>query len=168
VLGDDERGLFERGVTSRWVHLASWAPHPPSGRTYARLTFSGPSPREAILAAYPAAEVREPALCVLAISVDDATARARVRDALGGPGAPVGILDAREIEGGIAIELDDVRTPLTLVVDLIDLETAGSGRRIEPLAGLRDETLAAFAATALATPQIDRVRIVETHLEAFD
>jgi hypothetical protein len=157
VLDDNEPGLF--GV---------WSPHPASGRTYGALEYSGASPRAAIERRFPGARVSEPALCVLEIEPAHPAACERLREALAGPGGLGGVIDARVCEGRLVLlELDETRTELSLVVDLIDatLGAVAPGRVIRPLLGLRDETLAAFAAATLGASEIDRTRLIETYLE---
>lgn len=90
----------------------------------------------------------------------------RIADALGGPAGLAGVIDARALSSGVLIELDPRITPLEVVVDLVNVELAAEpGRTIGPLLGLDDETLARFAGAVLATPALDRSRLVETYAE---
>ena len=157
VLGNNERGLF--GV---------WTPHPASGRTYGYVEWTGASPRAQIERHFPGARVNEPALCVLEIEPSDSAACEALREALAGRAGLGGVIDVQICNGRLLlVELDESSTPLSLVVDLVDatLGAVAPGRVIRPLFGLRDETLAAFAAATLGAPDIDRSRIVETYVE---
>jgi hypothetical protein len=167
VLGDVQRAEFTAGLSSHAARLASWKPHAPSGRTYALVEYAADSPAQSIQAGHQRARVDDPALVVIDIAPADPRACVRLARALGGPGRPVGVVDACACERSVVVELDDRRTALALVVDLIDCELAdvSPGRAIAPLLPLSDETLAAFAAAVLSTPEIDRSRIVETYTE---
>lgn len=164
VLADDERTEVMRALGSQ-AKLTFCSPQAGAGRTYALVSL----PASAELAALPAAldaRVDEPPLVVLAVVPYRRVHLGALVRALAGPGRPVGIIDARTVDEGLIVELDDTRTPLSLVVDAIDVELRDTpGRTIVPLLGLRDETLAAFAAATLAAPEIDRARLIETWVE---
>jgi hypothetical protein len=70
------------------------------------------------------------------------------------------------LEGGFVLEVDPRTTPLRLIVDLVDVELERRpGRTITPLVALDDDALAGLAAAVLATPEIDRSRVLETYVE---
>jgi hypothetical protein len=110
--------------------------------------------------------VREPAAALLEIVPSH---RERVRalgEALGGEARPAGILDCFATNESVLLEFDDRITPLSLIVDLVDIELqAAPGRRIVPLFGLSDVALAAFTADLLSEPQLDASRLIETYSE---
>jgi hypothetical protein len=168
LLDDGEQARFAAGLSSHGARLASLNPHAASGRTYALVTYGeGAPPLDGIVGRDRATRVDDPPLCVLDITPAAPAACAGVAAALGGPGGPSGVREALVFGASVLVELDDRRTPLALVVDLIDLELThhAPGRSIRPLLGMRDDALAAFAAEVLAAPEIDRSRLVETYTD---
>lgn len=165
VLGDDQRAEFAAWLTSHEMRLASWKPLAAPGRTYALVDYAADEPALEALRAFGASTVDAPPLCVLDVAPASPGGCARIVRALGGPGRPAGVREAVAFGASVLVELDDRRTPLALVVDLIDAELSNgaAGRTILPLFGLRDDELAAFASVQLATPDIDRSRIIETY-----
>jgi hypothetical protein len=91
---------------------------------------------------------------------------AALAHALGGPGRPAGVAEATLTEDSLVVELNTATTPLSLVLDLVDveLETA-PGRRIVPLIPLTDATLAALARDLVGDPALDLSRLIETYTE---
>lgn len=165
---DGERARFAAGLSSHGARLASWKPHPASGRTYALVDYDGDAPPPHAIAEHqPPARIDNPPLCVLDIEPAARAACARIAAVLGGPGGPAGVREALVSGDSVLVEVEEWRTPLALVVDLIDLELAhdAPGRSIVPLFGIRDDVLAAFAAAVLATPEIDRSRLIETYTD---
>jgi hypothetical protein len=165
---DGERARFAAGLSSNGARLASWKAHPASGRTYALVDYDRDvPPLDEIARLQPSARIDDPPLCVLDIEPAARAACARIAAVLGGPGGPAGVREALVCGNSVLVEFDERRTSLALVVDLIDLELAheGPGRSIVPLLGLRDDTLAAFSAAVLATPEIDSSRLVETYTD---
>jgi hypothetical protein len=166
VLGDGERGELSTALSCHAGRLASWTPYGPAGRTYALVEYSGASPQAALRERYPLARVDEPPLVVLEVAPDRPAAGSDLAACLAGAGGPVGIIAARQAGEAVVVELDDGRTPLSLVIDLIDAELAASpGRRITPLIALTDGTLSAFAGALLAEPALDPTRLIETYVE---
>ena len=112
------------------------------------------------------ARVGEPALLVLDVTPRDPERIPALLQALGGPGRPGGVVEARAGGDSLTLEVDESLSPLRVIVDLIDAELEGSpGRRIAPLFGLGDASLTAFAAATLHAPEIDVARLIETHTE---
>jgi hypothetical protein len=166
VLGETERAELLTALSSDGAVLASWNPHSGAGATYARLAYAHGSPAETLRARFPTARVDDPPLVVLEVEAFEPAVRERVHEALGGPARPAGILRATPAGSGIVVELDASRTPLSLVVDLIDAEAGGPGRRrIRPLLGLTDAQVAAFVGSVLMTPDLDASRFIETYAE---
>jgi hypothetical protein len=167
VLGEDERAEVVTRLNSHGARLASWKPHQGAVRTYARAEYRGASPAQALSASFPGARVDDPPLVVIEVVPDDPESLGALLLALAGPAAPAGIVAALAAGPAIVVELDDTQTSLALVVDLVDVELAlgAPGRRIHPLIGLSDRTLARFAGALLATPQLDETRLVETYAE---
>jgi hypothetical protein len=160
VLAPREREKMARSLASAGVAVTSW--NAAAGRTYARVALAG-SPTSA--AELPG-RIDEPPLTVLRLIPDTPPDLARVRDALGGPGRPLGVVDARLDDGTLVVELDTSLTPLALLVAVVDVALGGAARRrIEPLLPLDDATLTAFAGALLGEPELDSSRLIETHLE---
>ena len=166
VLDTDERARTTRDLRSAGAAVRSWKST--RTRTYATVATDALDAR-GIASACAAAQVDVPALAVLRIVPDVRRNVARLADALGGAGRPSGVRETyRDSDDALVAEIDTARTPLAFVVALIDAELARApGRRLEPLVGLDDDALAAFAGHVLATPDLARTRIIETHLEAM-
>jgi hypothetical protein len=151
-----------RTLRSSGAEVTSW--NAAAGRTYANVVFSP----DARFASDPpsSAQVNAPPLFVARITPVDATRLPALEDALAGAGRPAGILATHREPDSLVIELDQVRTPLALVLALIDVETGpGSARRIEPLLPLDDAALTALGAALLGEPQLDTTRLIETYIE---
>jgi hypothetical protein len=121
-----------------------------------------------LASALPGARVDEPPLVVLDVRTETAADAERVRDAVGGPGGISGAVTRAAGERSTIVEIDETRTPLALVLDVIDIELRGRARRIVPMLPLDDRTLTRFASARLGEPDLDRSRLIETHLDAFD
>ena len=158
VLDDNEPGLF--GV---------WSPRPASGQNlWVARVFRRFTARRDRAPTSRCPGQRAGVVPILEIEPSQPAACERLREALAGPGGLGGVIDARVCDGRLLlIELDETRTELSLVVDLVDatLGAVAPGRVIRPLLGLREETLAAFAAATLGAPEIDRTRLIETYVE---
>lgn len=89
----------------------------------------------------------------------------RLFDAVAGPGRPAGVLEAYVEGNQTIVELDSTKTPLPLLVDVIDIELPHRARSIVPLFGLSDEELAGLASAALRAPELDASRILERFTE---
>ncbi len=166
VLADDERDELTRILRSAGIEAGPWRSPSGSGRTYSLLRFeSGAVPEELERLG---ARAHEPALTILEIAPDRAERASSLAAALGGDGAPSGVLDCLELPASVLIELDEARTPLATVVDVVDIELGGAkGRRITPVLGLSDERLAAFAAALLSDPELDASRLIETYTDSL-
>ena len=107
-----------------------------------------------------------PPLAVLRVAPDAPRRLAALSEALGGPGRPAGVCELRAEASALVVEIDARRTPLALVLALIDAELENApGRTIEPLVILDDGALAAFAGDLLGEPSLDASRLIETFLE---
>lgn len=88
-----------------------------------------------------------------------------LRDALGGPGAPAGVLKCMAAPRSIRIEFDPRRTPLSFIIDLIDVTLEPSaGRTIALRSKLDDETLCLLAGDLLGLTDLEPSRILDTHV----
>ena len=151
VLDANERDEVTRAYRSAGTTVTSWATS--ATRSYATLAFapnSGDVP---------------PALAVLRVT-PSASRGLVALDALNGAGRPVGISDVYCDGEAIVIEFDPNRSPLSLVVAVVDAELAATpGRTIEALVPLDDATYAAYAGFLLGDPALDASRLIETYLE---
>ncbi len=162
VLDEQERNEASRSLRSAGVRATSWTTG--AGRTYASVTFSDEPALRAAAGAM--ARVDVPPLAVLRIAPDAPRRLAALSDALGGPGRPVGVCELRAEAAALVVEIDASRTPLALVLAVIDAELQSApGRTIEPLVILDDAALAAFAGDLLGEPSLDASRLIETYLE---
>ena len=160
VLAPRERDETTRSLASAGIAVTSW--NAASGRTYARVTL----PASLSSATELPGRIDEPPLVVLRVIPDAPPGLALVHDALAGPGRPLGVVDARLDDDTLVVELDASRTPLALLVAVVDIALgAAAKRRIEPLLPLDDATLSAFAGALLGEPDLDSSRLIETHLE---
>jgi hypothetical protein len=164
VLADAERAEAARLLGSSRAKVTSWNGRPVAGRTYALLELA-PGADVRAPAATLGASVHEPALVVLAIEVGERAELEALAEALGGAGRPAGVTGCGIAGDVLVVELDETVTPLALLVDLADVVLRGARRKIYPLLGLRDESLAAFAGHALSEPSLDASRTIETWLD---
>lgn len=171
VLASSERDDATRALASAGATVTSW--NVCGERTYATVSVSTEPAKAsrsadiatAMLAIRVPGSMVSPPLLILRITPDAARALPVLERALGGVGRPAGIIDACCVDGALVIECDTRRTSLATLVALVDTELATApGRTIEPLVGLDDETLVAFARTALCEPELDTERLIETHL----
>jgi hypothetical protein len=165
VLADAERGEAARVIASAGAKATSWSGQPAASRTYGLLTLAPQTDAQRLGAALQA-RVVEPPLLVLSVELRESGELEGLREALGGPGGPAGVVDCCLAGGALLVELDEAVTPLSLLVELIDVVLRGSsGRSIVPLFGLSDDTLAAFAAATLGEPALDASRLIEAWLD---
>jgi hypothetical protein len=166
VLAEEERAAASQRMTSFGAHLSSVCPHASTGRTYGLLTFADGTEVAALAGALGDARLHEPPLAIVEIVPDQKRRLAALSHALGGPGRPAGVVDAQVTADSLLLEVDASKTPLSLILDIIDceLETA-PGRRIVPLIPLNDEMLAALARDLINDPAFDSSRLIETYTE---
>jgi hypothetical protein len=165
AFGSSERAAAVRSLSSVEVAVTSWNVARGVARTYALLQLPDGFDAAAPLAGLP--PVLEPAPLVLEVTPRDRARIGALRHALAGPGRPAGVLDATASAESILLEIDESRTSLRLVTDLITAETGRAGCTIVPLLGLRDETLAAFAGATLGAPDMHAARLLETFSETL-
>jgi hypothetical protein len=101
---------------------------------------------------------------VIEVAPARATDLAGLLDAFGGEGRPLGAIDCWPMNGSAGIVWDGNRSPVGLLLDLIEVETGGR-RRITPIVPLDDRTLAAVGANVLRLPDLTEERFIETYLE---
>jgi hypothetical protein len=163
ALAQSERDDVGRLLSSVGATVTSWSVLPGFGRSYA---LAARDPAAAALPALSEARVDEPPILPLEIVPLHAARLPALEAALGGPGRPAGVRECLRSERSLLVELDESTTPLAFVVALVDVELeAAPGRRILPLLGLRDESLAEFAAAVLREPDLDASRLIETYSE---
>ncbi len=163
VLAACEREAATRTLGSLGAIATSWSTR--LGRTYARAVLDADAPFEAAATAV-AARIDAPPLAVWHVVPRFADKLAPLMDALAGPGAPIGMRDARRDTTSLVVEFDPSATSAAVVLALIDIETGGRAlRRIEPLVPLDDATLATLAGAVLGEPELDASRLIETYLE---
>ena len=133
-------------------------------RTYATVALAR-DPDLATLRSAVVGIVDEPPLLVLRVTPTAPHFAAAIAHALGGPGRPAGVLATFARASDVVVECDRSRTSLATLVALVDCELASSpGRRIEPLVGIDDATLVAFAANVLGELDLESSRLIEPHV----
>jgi hypothetical protein len=167
VLTERERADLSTSFGALGARIASWNTCAPLTRTYARVDYAGRNPAPLLRERFSDARIDAPPIVVLALECSDAVALGRILAALRGSAAPIGTIAAEPAPWGAVIELDDTRTPLSLGVDLNDVEAARArcSRRLRPLVQLADRTITRFAAAILATADLDETRLIETYSE---
>ncbi len=166
ALDRQERESATRELRSAGATATSWKTT--ATRTYAGLEVDPAADLERLGERLTDARLDLPPLGVLRVRPVHAHLLARLSDALGGAGRPSGVIDLVSDGDAVVVEFETHRTPLHLVIALIDGELASApGRTIEPLVPLDDATLAAFAGDVLAIADLDASRIIETHTEAL-
>ncbi|MBV9104079.1 MAG: hypothetical protein JO060_10850 [Candidatus Eremiobacteraeota bacterium] len=154
-------------VGDHGARLSGWGTHAEAGVTYALVEDVTDDGVRAFRRRFSAVRIDEPPLIVLDVEVCDPNAIPRLRQALAGRAAPVGVVSALRTISGVLIELDDARTPLAFLMDLIDAEVGPgpAARRICPLLELPDRALVRLAAATLHVPELDETRLIETYSE---
>jgi hypothetical protein len=161
TLGPPERDGVARRLTSAGIAVASWTASRSGTRTYASLSLSS----DASVIAIPGARFTAPPPIALEIVPGDPARLARLREALAGPGAPLGLLDAVAGEDSLLLELS-AQASLRLVIDVVAVELGASpGSAILPLLPLPDEALTALAAATLGVADLDAARLIERYSE---
>ena len=166
VLAEEEREAASQRMTSFGAHLSFSRAHAAARRTYGFLSLADGADLTALAQALGNAQLHEPPLAIVEIVPDHPRRLPALTHALGGPGCPAGIVDARTTANSLVLEVDANKTPLSLVLDIVDceLETA-PGRRIIPLIPFTGEMLAALARDLINDPALDASRLIETYTE---
>lgn len=103
---------------------------------------------------------------VRTVVAPDPAVRANLVAALGGPGAPAGIVSCFERDDVVTVRFDDDVTRTELVDDLITIETHfAATAENEPS---DDEEAAHLASVGLADPELDASRILERNLAGLE
>jgi hypothetical protein len=166
VLAEEEREAASQRVSSFGARLLALRAHEGLRRTYGLLELDERCDVAAISSVLAGVQLHEPPLAILEIVPDHQRRLPALAHALAGNGRPAGIVEASATAHSVVLEVNVAKTPLSLVLDIVDceLETA-PGRRIVPLIPLSDELLAAFARDLLNDPALDVSRLIETYTE---
>jgi hypothetical protein len=169
VLAPSERGALTRKLGSAGAAATSW--NVAAERSYALVSLPDAAALDALHAclgeAFPEARIDEPPQVVLRVWPERERDLPGLAHALSGAGRPAGVTRGATDGNALVIEVDVRTTPLSSILALIDVELRGAGRRIEPVLPLADDVLAEVAGGILGEPQLDRSRLLETHLEAL-
>lgn len=119
------------------------------------------------LAARQSATVVESPVIALAVYPERPEALPPLRQALGGPGAPAGIVCCEPLRDGLLVEWNLDVTGAEVVLGLIDVEFARhrSARRTELLSPIPLAWWTRIAAAGLSAPEIAPDRVLEALLE---
>ena len=162
VLASNERDATSRAIASFGATVTSW--NTCGQRTYATVALGDAATVEEV-ASRLEARIDSPPLAILRITPDVPRLLPALERAFRGPGRPAGMRECSRVGASLVIECDLRVTSLSMLVALVDCELAHApGRTIEPLVGLDDETLVAFAAASLREPELDARRLIEPHL----
>ncbi len=142
-----------------------WVPRSRTGRRYGSVARATQELRGA-LNAIDGVNVRDE---IIAIAVYPSMPEAlpAIAEALGGPGAPDGVLSCDTTDDAVVVEWDPSRTPASTIYGLIDVELGRfrASRIVELLVPLSDELLARIAAEGLHAPDLRADRLLEFQLE---
>jgi hypothetical protein len=155
-----ETCIGQYGGRVAWQRVAGY------GRTYGLVEGAGEACAAALMDASRAAVFDRP-IIALAISPSAPQALPRLARALGGPGAPDGVL-ACETEGqAVVLEWDLERTSAALVLGLVDVELArfNAHRANALLSPLPLAWWTRLAAEGLRAPEVAPERVLEEQLE---
>ncbi len=143
--------------------------HAAAARTYALLEASTDLDSAGLERVLPDARWYAESIIALAIEPAPADALPRLQAALGGPGAPVNVLDCDATSSELLVEIRASVTAAALVLRVIDVELLRwhGRRRTALMAPLTPELAALIAGTAMQAPEISRDRILETLLETL-
>ncbi|MDE2572259.1 MAG: hypothetical protein KGM44_07020 [bacterium] len=132
--------------------LRAWRPAPAFQTTFA--VFEGAiDEREAAGLLHCAVHTERPPALYLGVESSEAQVLQRLKEALSGPGGPVGITVERH-DLALLVRIATRRTPFSVVRDLIDLEAGSSraGCRVTVLSPIDLETLVLIASEGLGVP----------------
>ena len=165
IPSDAERGAVESALRAHGARV-TWQANPRYARAYA-LVEGCTSESAADLSSTARATVFGTAIIALAVFPSAPEALRGIADALGGPGRPAGIVAVGECDGGLIVEWDLDRTPVEVVLGLVDVELRRfvAGRRTELLSPLPLAWWTRIASDGLAAPQIAPDRVLEALLE---
>jgi len=141
------------------------------GRSYALLRAVRDAPSADFAQSYSGAQSYEEPLLALAIEPEAREALPSLVAALGGPGAPEGVVRAESRSGILLLEFSPRRTSWRLVRALFDVELRRFGstvRRTTLLSPLSPEMEAQIAADGLEEPQLDQSRVLEALIADVD
>jgi hypothetical protein len=162
-LDDARRSNIDATIVARGGS-ACWRTSQKLDRTYALIEI--PDDVDPAGLAFGAAIAVGAPTIALAVYPTVAEALPLLHEVFSGPARPSGVVDATLAGGAIVIEWDLDRTPVALVLDLIDaeLDRFHSGRTTELLTPLSQAWMARIASDGLQCPDIQPDRILETLL----
>jgi hypothetical protein len=165
--GDAECNAVER-IARRCGGRTSWQASPRFGRAYALVEGDVADLDE--LRGATRGEVLDAAVIALAVLPNVAEALPLLREALCGPGRPVGIVSCEPCDGGAIVEWNLDRTGADVVLGIIDVELRRfhAARVNHLLSPLPLAWWTRIAAQGLRAPQIAPDRVLVALLEQSD
>lgn len=138
------------------------------GATYVLAAVPDPESGQEFAAQHSASATYEPPIIALAIEPQSADALPPLFEALGGAGAPAGIVGCERREDAVILEFTPAVTPWRLVRSLIDLELQrfASARKTTLLSPLTLQMQTQIAADGLDCPEIAPGRVLEALIDA--
>lgn len=151
--------LSQAGVHVRWGERTT--------RLYGLVLGSAAEDPDGVRQRLPAVRWYDEAIIALAIEPSPSDALPQLAAAIGGAGAPAGMLDCAIERQTLFVEMRPSITHPRLILDLVDAELRrfGGTRRIRSLAPLPPDAVARIAAQGLQAPDIGEDRVLEVLLE---
>ncbi len=166
LLAERELETVFRALSAHGGRLIAVHSHAELRRTYLALALPEAVDVETVGREIGAVRVDSPALAVWEIVPAHTERLAALEHALGGPGRPLGVVEATRTAHSLIVAFDGTRTAPILVLDIVDVELEPApGRRILPLLPWDDDLLTAFARDRLGDPALDRSRLIESYIE---
>lgn len=136
-------------------------------RTYALIEGPRSADPAQLQGRFPEGRWYPDAIIALAIEPFPADALPALADALGGPGAPSGVLACERAGCEVVVEFDPARTRASFIFEVADVELARmhGSRRTRLLSPLSRELAARVAAEAMQAGGFDAEQVLETQLE---
>jgi len=165
IPSDTERSAVDAAVRRHGAGIA-WKDHAALSRSYA-LVEEANVDCAAEVAAQASAEIIESPIIALAVSPAAPKALPMLARAFGGPGAQAGVILGETVGGAAIVEWNMERTPVAVVLSLIDLELSRvrCGRGTQLRAPMPQLWWTRIASDGLHAPEIAPDRVLEHLLD---
>lgn len=163
---DERRRANVEAAVAREEGRTVWRTSETAKRTYGLVELPDARDGSAISTAFGETTYDRP---VIALALYPAVTEAlpALREALGGPGRPAGVLATHSTVAGEIIEWDPTVTDVRVLMGIIDVELRrfASGHTAELLSPLPPTLVASIAAGGLHAPQVEPARILEMRID---
>jgi hypothetical protein len=166
LLSAADRARLDTVCAANGAGCVAFAESRAFARTYARLRIPSAADCDTMLAALEPDTIRGAETTVLQLTLSSPRGAEYLTAALR-CGAPAGLLEVAARGSDLLLEVDDSLTPLTLILELVDVElaTIGEQRTGNTLLPLTDAAVARTLAHVWNAPEIGTNRILETYLD---